>query len=45
MDATLCWDKHISTFIKKYNTKLELVKRAKPYSTPDLLDQFSKANA
>jgi hypothetical protein len=37
MDETLSWNKHISTFVKKYNTKLELVKRAKPYLTPDLL--------
>ena len=37
MDDSLTWNTHISHVIKKYNNKLELVKRAKPYLTPKLL--------
>jgi TusA-related sulfurtransferase len=37
MDDSLSWNEHISAVIKKFNTKLELVKRAKPYLTPELL--------
>ena len=37
MDDSLSWNKHISAVINKFNTKLELVKRAKPYLTPELL--------
>jgi hypothetical protein len=37
MDDCLSWNEHISAVIKKFNTKLELVKRAKPYLTPELL--------
>jgi hypothetical protein len=37
MDHWLTWNTHISHVMKKYNDKLELVKRAKPYLTPKLL--------
>jgi hypothetical protein len=37
MDDSLTWNTHISHVIKKYNNKLELVKRANPYLTPKLL--------